>query len=502
MSEFERAKENGKKDISQDVITDLDHDLNAEKELPPAPPNLGERIRKALKNIQPAGPSPKQELAKDRTRSLVLLIGGSVGAVLLFLGVFSTPPLPPPQSTNGRAVPSLGAGVNQSSTAKSSVTPLLNADVAANAGNAEQVTPADIQGTSRRPPPDDTTPPAVTRSGVRGNPVPSPPGKKPAGAALPSNTGPDPLGTYRLNSNAGIPTYSYGAPSAASGDLSRTYALGGAVPISSDTRTDVPVSAKSSIVFVRSSEPASSAAGTRPAATARFEEPSLLPPGTRLVARLESAATTALKTPVVASIEYNYERDGMIMIPAGTKVFGELQQASSEGYLNVQFHTLRMPNGREEKIEGNAVSLEHKPLKGQVSGKNTGKKLLTRTMSGVGTVAAYVVGAGGAGLNRTVTGESLLRDRLASNVALAGEQELANAAYTQNITVTLPANTRFYVVLQKAAVAATPTPTAEPSRQSVEMPTVQELRELMDLRREINRMYQESSGAVRGGGKP
>src|SRR4029453_12426121 len=142
-------------------------------------------------------------------------------------------------------------------------------------------------------------------------------------------------------------------------------------------------------------------------------------------------------------------------VPAGTKAFGDVQQASSEGYLNVQFHTLRMPNGREEKIEGNALSLEHKPLKGQVSGKNTSKKLLSRTMSGVGTVAAYVVGAGGAGLTRTVTGESLLRDRLASNVALAGEQELANAAYTQNITVTLPANTRF-VVLQKAAVAATP----------------------------------------------
>src|SRR5207249_6033188 len=129
---------------------------------------------------------------------------------------------------------------------------------------------------------------------------------------------------------------------------------------------------------VRSSEPASSAAGTRPAAPAPFEESSLLPPGTRLVARLESAATTALKTPVAASIEYNYERDGMIMIPAGTKVFGDLQQTSSEGYLNVQFHTLRMPNGREEKIEGSAASLDHKPLKGEVSGKNTGKELRSR----------------------------------------------------------------------------------------------------------------------------
>src|SRR5262249_50327108 len=237
---------------------------------------------------------------------------------------------------------------------------------------------------------------------------------------------------------------------------------------------------------------------TRPVVTRPFEEPSLLPPGPRLVARLETAATTGLKTPVVASIEYNYERDGIIMVPAGTKAFGDIQQASAEGYLNVLFHTLRISNGLEEKIEGSAVSLDHKPLMGQVSGKNTGKKLLSRTLSGVGTVAAYVVGAGGAGLTRAVTGETLLRDRLASNVALAGEQELANAAYAQNITVTLPANTRFYVVLQKPAVAVTATPAAESARHAVEMPTVKELRELMDLRREINRMYQESNSGLRG----
>jgi hypothetical protein len=185
----------------------------------------------------------------------------------------------------------------------------------------------------------------------------------------------------------------------------------------------------------------------------------------------------------------------MTIVPAGTKVFGDVQEASSEGYVNVRFHTLRMPDGREEKIEGTGVSLDNNPLKGQVSGKNSGKKLLSRTLSGVGTVAAYVAGAGGAGLGRTVTGETLLRDRLASNVALAGEQELANAAYSQNVSVTVPANTRFYVVLQKSAVATTPARIPEPAAPSVEMPTVQELRELMDLRREINRMYQESNAA-------
>src|SRR5262245_42179420 len=209
MSEFEKADENGKKDISQDVITDIDRDTD---KLPPTQPNLRERIRKALTKMQQAGPRPKQELAKDRTRSLVLLIGGSVGAVLLFLGVFSTPTLPPAQSTSGRAVPNLGTGVSQPLTPKGSVIPLLNADVAANAGNAEQVTPADIQGTSRRPPPDDTTHPVETRSGARVNRVPSLPGRNLGEAGSLSNNGPDPLAAYRLNNNAGTPTYSYGGP--------------------------------------------------------------------------------------------------------------------------------------------------------------------------------------------------------------------------------------------------------------------------------------------------
>jgi hypothetical protein len=92
-----------------------------------------------------------------------------------------------------------------------------------------------------------------------------------------------------------------------------------------------------------------------------------------------------------------------------------------------------------------------------------------------------------------------MRDRLASNITLAGEQELMNAAYSQNISVTVPANTRLYVVLQKPAIN-TPAPVAvrgtETTSQQIEIPTAQELRELVDLRREINRMYQESDVAA------
>ena len=80
-----------------------------------------------------------------------------------------------------------------------------------------------------------------------------------------------------------------------------------------------------------------------------------------------------------------------------------------------------------------------------------------------------------------------------------------NAAYSQNISVTVPANTRFYVVLQKVAVRTSPPAPAriaEPAAKPLEIPTAQELRELMDLRREINRMYQEPNGVPSGGTKP
>jgi hypothetical protein len=51
--------------------------------------------------------------------------------------------------------------------------------------------------------------------------------------------------------------------------------------------------------------------------------------GTRLRARLESAASTAVRTPVVAVIEYNYERDGEIIVPAGSESGWEHQERRS-----------------------------------------------------------------------------------------------------------------------------------------------------------------------------
>jgi len=171
------------------------------------------------------------------------------------------------------------------------------------------------------------------------------------------------------------------------------------------------------------------------------------------VARLQHAVSSAAKVPVVAVIEYNYERDGELIVPAGSKAYGELSQATPQGWVGIKFHTLEFPSGEKEEITGSALSMERGVLKGDVNGKNSGRKFLTRALTGMGTIAAYAVGGRGVGSSiNGIDSSILLRERLASNIAMAGEQEMAMLAYQQNIVVTVPANTRFYLVLHQAGV--------------------------------------------------
>jgi len=200
---------------------------------------------------------------------------------------------------------------------------------------------------------------------------------------------------------------------------------------------------------------------------------------------------------VIAVVEYNYERDGEIVIPAGTKAVGQLAQANQNGQVGLRFTTLERPDGGTETIEGASVGLDYGPLKGAVSGRNRAKRALVRGVTGVGTMASYLVGGRGfGGLSGPVDQSVLLRERIASNIGLAGEQELMALAYSQNVVVTLPGNTRFYIVLQETTDApnrslapATRTNLAAADEQA--LPTAAELRELIALKGELNRMYRE-----------
>ena len=62
-----------------------------------------------------------------------------------------------------------------------------------------------------------------------------------------------------------------------------------------------------------------------------------LTPGTRIQAKLETQISSAVQAPVVAVVEYTYAVGDRIIVPAGARVYGQLQQADRSGLVSVKF---------------------------------------------------------------------------------------------------------------------------------------------------------------------
>ncbi len=406
----------------------------------------------------------RRELGRDRSRSLFLLAGAGVAVLLVFLGVFSSSNTERKSTDASRVgTPDLGRRETPGQRATDqtgSVTPLLNAQTGQpEAAGSQGVTPEDVGRTAR-----------PTQSAIGVHP-------KSSTTPVTRNPGPYALGKIDFSDTAS----SQQAPAPSNSSVQ---------PASDDLR-------KPSLVFVRSVQSNSPSGGARAATAALEENPVMLdlPPATRLVARLQSVVNSAIKTPVVAAIEYNYEKDGQIIVPAGAKVLGTLQQADRSGYVAIRFDMMQMPDGTTEKIDAAAMSLTYGPLKGNVSGRRTGTGFLVRTFTGLGTVATYLVGAGGRnGFNGPLSESALLRDRIATNIGIAGDQELNGLAFNQNIVVTVPGNTRFYIVVEKSAASGggQVRPTATQQVNNAPLPTAEELRQLLQLRRELSEMVQQA----------
>jgi hypothetical protein len=249
-------------------------------------------------------------------------------------------------------------------------------------------------------------------------------------------------------------------------------------------RTEREAMEKASLVFVRT---VSGNAAER-TNTVEAEPEVSLPPGTRLRARLESVASTATQAPVIAVVEYNYEQNGEIAVPAGAKAFGHVEQADRLGYVSVRFDSLMMPDGSMSKIEGVATDLAMRPLKGRVEGTNSGKNVLVRSFSGIGQAAAMLVGRGS--LNQPLSESDLLRERLSSNIGQASDEELMKMAISERIVVSVPASTQIYVVLQRPGkrplAAARGLEPGHHEQPPAKAPSSEELRQLLQLQRELN----------------
>jgi len=405
-------------------------------------------------------PANRAGLGRDHSRSLFLLAGAAIAVLLLFLAVFSSPTRTQ-KSVRTRPVgtPNLGQKVSpeqQHNASAGSPTPLLSAQVGSpDTAGSSGVTAEDVDRTARPVPP--------TMNGQQ----------RPAQIHAPAQAAPYALGQIDFPN----PVPSRTAPETVSAKRAET----------DDMR-------KPSLVFVRSLQSEPAGAETRATAAAVDESPALaLPVGTRLIARLESEVTTAVKDPVVATIEYNYEKGGEIIVPAGAKAIGAIQQADRSGDMQIRFNALQMPDGTTEKMEATAMSLTYGPLKGNVSGKKTGTNFLVRTFTGLGQAATYLVGSGG--LSAPLSESAFLRDRIATNIGIAGDQELNNLTFNQNIVVTLSGNTRFYIVMESDAARPEEAPTARQQSNAAPAMSVDDLRQLLQLRQELNAMYQQNGAA-------
>jgi hypothetical protein len=177
-----------------------------------------------------------------------------------------------------------------------------------------------------------------------------------------------------------------------------------------------------------------------------------LVPGYHVAARIESMATTAVHAPVVAVIEYNYERDGQVIIPAGARALGKITQADPSGLVNIAFSSLENPDGSTVPIDAVAADMNLEAVKGKVTGRQRGKSMVVRSLSGIGETAAMIVGAPSA--NSGFSEDDLMRMQIANNIGNAGDEQIMKMLTLEHIVVSVPAGTEIYIVFEKSSGAS------------------------------------------------
>jgi hypothetical protein len=243
---------------------------------------------------------------------------------------------------------------------------------------------------------------------------------------------------------------------------------------------------KSSLVFVRTASATQSGSERREDTGAVPTQYGLgLPTGTRLRARLESSASTAVRTPVMAVIEYNYERDGEIIVPAGAKAVGQIQEADRSGYMRIQFDSLLLPDGATIPIQAAATDLQMGPVKGKVEGKNTGKNVLVRSLSGIGQAGTMLLGRG-ASLNQPLSESDLIREQVSNNIGQASDEQISRLAVTARIVVSVSAGTPIYVVLEQSSKSVPGFRASTSDAQAANSESMDQLRQLLRLQQELN----------------
>jgi type IV secretory pathway VirB10-like protein len=196
---------------------------------------------------------------------------------------------------------------------------------------------------------------------------------------------------------------------------------------------------EASLVFVRTPDP-----GSNSREDAGEHLPVLqLQEGTRIEARLETQISSDLHAPVVAVVENTYAVGDTVLVPAGARIFGKLSQADTQGNVGVDFTEIDLLDGSRETIEAIGTSTDRGPIKGNVYGKRNGRNFLIRALSGLGSTAMMVVGNN---VNGAYSEGDMIRERAADNLGMATDSQLMQLNGGTHVSVSVPANTRIYVV--------------------------------------------------------
>jgi type IV secretory pathway VirB10-like protein len=201
-----------------------------------------------------------------------------------------------------------------------------------------------------------------------------------------------------------------------------------------------------SLIFVRAQTQSTTISGTRAESSGTGAPHLEVTPGTRIQAKLQTQISSAVQAPVVAVVEYTYAIGDRVVVPAGARVYGQLQQADRSGLVGVKFDEIELLDGAREKIEAIGTSLDLGPIKGNVSGKNTGKNFVVRAVSGIGSVLAEVASNNSGG---AFSEDDMLRERLAENIGTAGDSEVMSLNANSRVVVSVPADTKIYIVFTK-----------------------------------------------------
>jgi type IV secretory pathway VirB10-like protein len=342
------------------------------------------------------------------SKGKLMLLGGGLAVAVLFF-VFTAVVGKSPKKVTAVKPPSQQAKQEQTTSTKSSVTPVMDVPRAQAPDNTSgQLGPSDIQRTRSL---DDRT------------------NAKPFSAkpAVASSLGSVPSFADTQQKWEDPAPYN-GAPPAEA-------------PSSQQNTLKEP-----SLIFVRSQ--AQNQTGITPKmSTGDDGAPQLeVTPGTRIQAKLETQISSAVQAPVVAVVEYTYAIGDRIVVPAGARVYGQLQQADRSGLVSVKFDEIELLDGAREKIDAVGTGLDLGPIKGNVYGRNTGKNFLVRAASGLGSVLAEVAGNNS---SAAFSEDDMLRERLAENIGTAGDSEVMNLDANSRVVVSVPADTKIYVVFTK-----------------------------------------------------